>query len=271
LDAVAEDDDQVRVIEAAPPSHRYARGWHCLGLAESFRDGKPHAIHAFGTKLVVFQGESGKLSVLSAYCPHMGGDLSEGSIKGEEIACPFHDWRWGSDGKCTLIPYARYVPPRARTRAWPTMERNQQLLVWNDPENGAPDPSIIPDLADKFVGGWSKLHWKSERMETNVRELIDNMSDLAHFFYVHGEGKTGAPSYFRNIFDGQIGYQYMEFHQKGSALRHDPAVPFTGTPDDLVPGNFRSEGVYYGPSYMINPQWRNGLAGEGQIESILFN
>jgi 3-ketosteroid 9alpha-monooxygenase subunit A len=267
----SEDDDQVRIIEAAPPSHRYARGWHCLGVADSFKDGRPHAIEAFGTKLVVFQGESGKLNVLSAYCPHMGGDLSEGTVKGEEIACPFHDWRWAGNGKCTQIPYARYVPPRARTQSWPTMERNQQFLVWNDPENGAPEPLIIPDLADKFANGWSKLHWKSEKMETNVRELIDNMSDLAHFFYVHGEGKRGAPSYFRNIFDGQVGYQYMEFHQKGSTLRHDPAVPFTGTPDDLVPGNFRSEGVYYGPSYMINPQWRNGLPGEGQIESILFN
>ena len=34
-------------------------------------------------------------------------------------------------------------------------------------------------------------------------------------------------------------------------------------------GNYRSEGVYYGPSYMINPQWRNGV--EGQVEVILFN
>jgi 3-ketosteroid 9alpha-monooxygenase subunit A len=61
----------------------------------------------------------------------------------------------------------------------------------------------------------------------------------------------------------------MEFHQRGSVLKHDPGVPFTGTVDDIVPGNFRSEGVYYGPSYMLNPHWRNGQ--EGQLESILFN
>jgi 3-ketosteroid 9alpha-monooxygenase subunit A len=263
------DDDEIRTIEAKAPSHRYARGWYCMGPVAGFKDGKPHTLNAFGTKLVIFQGESGTLNALNAYCPHMGGDLSEGEVKGEEIACPFHDWRWGGDGKCTLIPYAKYVPPRARTRAWPTMERNQQLFVWNDPENGEPDPTIIPDLADKFAGGWSTLAWKSEVMETNVRELIDNMSDLAHFFYVHGEGKRHGPSYFKNIFEGQIGYQYMEFHGSQEALRHDPGVPFTGTADDIVSGNFRSEGVYYGPSYMLNPHWRNGP--EGQMESILFN
>ncbi|HTJ62406.1 MAG TPA: Rieske 2Fe-2S domain-containing protein [Alphaproteobacteria bacterium] len=266
---IPDDENEIRTIEAKPPSHRYARGWYCLGVAKDFKDGRPHTLNAFGTKLVVFQGESGKLNVLNAYCPHMGGDLSEGEVKGESIACPFHDWRWGGDGKCTLIPYAKYVPPRARTRAWPTMERNQQLLVWNDPENGEPDYDIIPDLADKFAHGWSALTWKSEVMETNVRELIDNMSDLAHFFYVHGEGKRLGPSYFKNIFEGQIGYQYMEFHEKGSTLRHDPGVPFTGTVDDIAPGNFRSEGVYYGPAYMLNPHWRNGP--EGQMESILFN
>lgn len=265
------DESEIRTIKAAPPSHRFARGWHCLGLADWFKDGKPHTINAFGTRLVVFRGESGKLAVLDAYCPHMGGDLSEGEIKGDSIACPFHDWRWGADGRCTLIPYARYVPPRARMRSWPVLERNQQLLVWNDPKNGEPEWDIIPDLADKFAGGWSKLAWKSEVMHTNVRELIDNMADLAHFFYVHAEGRRMGPSYFKNVFDGQIGYQYMEFQTPGLALKHDPGVPFTGTLDDIVPGNFRSEGVYYGPSYMINPQWRNADEIGGSIESILFN
>src|ERR1700677_3110942 len=85
----------VRSIGAAPPPARFARGWHCLGLADNFRDGKPHAVHAFGTKLVVFAGSSGALSVLDADCRHMGGDLSMGTVKGDAIACPFHDWRWG--------------------------------------------------------------------------------------------------------------------------------------------------------------------------------
>ncbi len=61
----------------------------------------------------------------------------------------------------------------------------------------------------------------------------------------------------------------MEFHEKGTTLRHDPGMPFTGTADDIVSGNFRSEGVYYGPAYMLNPHWRNGP--EGQMESMLFN
>src|ERR1700719_40702 len=103
--------DQVRTIDAGPPPARFARGWHCLGLAGRFREGGPHAVRAFGTKLVVFADSSGALHVLDAFCRHMGGDLSRGTVKDDAIACPFHDWRWGGDGWCVRIPYARRVPP----------------------------------------------------------------------------------------------------------------------------------------------------------------
>src|SRR5271170_5630059 len=68
----------IRTIEAAPSPTRYARGWHSLGLAADYRDGKPHPVSAFGTRLVVFMGEDGKLCILNAYCPHMGADLNLG-------------------------------------------------------------------------------------------------------------------------------------------------------------------------------------------------
>src|ERR1051325_10497216 len=67
-------------IESTPPPDRYARGWHCLGLAQDYRDGKPHSLNIFGTRLVVYQGESGKLHILNAWCPHMGADLALGDV-----------------------------------------------------------------------------------------------------------------------------------------------------------------------------------------------
>ena len=100
-------DNDVRDIDTGTPMTRFARGWHCIGLAENLRDGNPHAINAFGTRLVVFADSQGELHVLDAYCRHMGGDLSQGTVKGDSLACPFHDWRWqGSTGRCSLVPYA---------------------------------------------------------------------------------------------------------------------------------------------------------------------
>src|SRR6476646_11795461 len=147
--SLAQDDDDIRQIEAEAAPGRFARGWHCLGLIRDFGDGQPHAVNAFGQKLVVFRGEDGAISVLDSYCRHMGGDLSQGTVKGDEIACPFHDWRWGGDGKCKQIPSAKRIPLRARTRTWHAMERNKQLFVWHDAEgNGPIEGQEIPEIAE---------------------------------------------------------------------------------------------------------------------------
>ena len=133
-----------RLIDRGTPPERYARGWHCLGLASTFRDGKPHEIWAFGTKLVVWADSSGALHVLDGYCRHMGGDLTQGTVKGDEIACPFHDWRWGGDGKCKAIPYAKRIPLRARTRTWTTLEQFGQDAKASQRAGGASHRSTQP-------------------------------------------------------------------------------------------------------------------------------
>ncbi|PRC59359.1 3-ketosteroid-9-alpha-hydroxylase, partial [Mycobacterium sp. ITM-2017-0098] len=84
----------------------------------------------------------------------------QGTVKGDEVACPFHDWRWGGDGKCTLVPYAKRTPRLARTRAWLTTEVNGQLLVWHDPEGSTPSPELTPPTIEGFdEGRWSPWQW----------------------------------------------------------------------------------------------------------------
>ncbi len=59
--------DEIRQIEAAGAPSRFARGWHCLGLVKEFSDGQPHAVHAFGTKLVVFRSGDGSINALDGH------------------------------------------------------------------------------------------------------------------------------------------------------------------------------------------------------------
>ncbi|MFF2508185.1 Rieske 2Fe-2S domain-containing protein [Streptomyces sp. NPDC058067] len=254
--------DEVRVIDAGAPPARFARGWHCLGLTRDFRDGKPHEIEAFGTKLVVFEGaDDGELHVLDAYCPHMGGNLAHGTVKGDTVACPFHDWRWSGDGRCADIPYARRVPPRARTRAWITRERNRQLYVWHDPEGSRPAPGLeIPEIEGVHgpeAGEWSDWSWNAIRVENaNCREIVDNVVDMAHFYYVH----FSFPTYFKNVFDGHVATQYME-----SAPRPDIDLETLSGQ-----GAIRSDASYFGPSYMIDKLWTD-VGGGVEVECVLIN
>jgi 3-ketosteroid 9alpha-monooxygenase subunit A len=252
-------DEEIREIEAAAPPARFARGWHCLGLSKTYRDGTPHQIEIFGTSLVVFADSKGDIKILDAYCRHMGGNLAQGTVKGDSIACPFHDWRWGGNGKCTDIPYARRVPPLAKTRAWTTLERNGQLFVWNDPQGNPPPAEVtIPEIEGFGSSEWSDWSWNTLTIEgSHCREIVDNVVDMAHFFYIH----YSFPRYFKNIFEGHVASQYME------SVGREDVISGTnyGDPNAVL----RSDASYFGPSYMID--WLKSEANGQIIETVLIN
>ena len=251
--------DDVRMIEAEAAPTRFARGWHCLGLERDFADGKPHQVQAFGQKLVVFAGEDGKINVLDAYCRHMGGDLSQGTVKGNEIACPFHDWRWGGDGKCKSIPYARRVPLRARTAAWHTLLQDGMLFIWNDPEgNPPPEDVTIPAISAYGDPEYTEWVWYTTRIEgSNCREIVDNVVDMAHFFYVH----FSFPTYFKNVFEGHVATQFME------GIGREDVRPRKGKGGATSNSSVAS---YHGPSFMIDDlvyHYENDV----DVPSVLIN
>lgn len=251
------DDGAVREIEAGAAPTRFARGWHCLGLTRDLGDGKPHTINAFGRRLVVFRSGDGKLNVLDGYCRHLGGDLSQGQVKGNEIACPFHDWRWGGDGRCKAVPYARRVPKLARTRAWATLEQDGMLFVWNDPEGNPPPEGVtIPRIEGAENDEWTDWHWYTTVVNTNCREIVDNVVDMAHFFYVH----DSMPTHFKNIFEGHVATQYMS-----SGGRPDLPVP----QDAPALLGTTSAASYWGPSFMIDDLTYH--YGHGDQQTVLLN
>ncbi|WP_277986190.1 Rieske 2Fe-2S domain-containing protein [Rhodococcus sp. Q1] len=252
------EQSEIREIVAGSTPARFARGWHCLGLSKDFKDGKPHSVEAFGTKLVVWADSNDEIKILDAYCRHMGGDLSRGTVKGDEIACPFHDWRWGGNGRCKNIPYARRVPPIAKTRAWHTLDQDGMLFVWHDPQGNPPPADVtIPRIEGATSDEWTDWVWYTTEVDTNCREIIDNIVDMAHFFYVH----YSFPTYFKNVFEGQVASQFM----RGQA-REDARPHAAGQPKML---GSRSDASYFGPSFMIDDLVYQYVGYD--VESVLIN
>lgn len=239
-------------IEAAAPPERYARGWHCLGLAEDYKDGKPHSLNIFGTRLVAYMGEDKVVRIMNAWCPHMGADLALGQVKGNSLVCRFHAWSWGADGVCNHIPYAKRIPPKARIKTWPTCEQNKLLFIWNDPEGNPPRPEeAIPQIGPVFSDEWSDWSVVKWDIKTNCRELVDNIADMAHFGPVHG---SDSVVYFANIFENHKATQVMV----GSNER-------LGGKDEYL----TTIASYYGPAYQITHMF--GSMGGYPVESVLLN
>jgi nitrite reductase/ring-hydroxylating ferredoxin subunit len=59
---------------------------------------------ADGTKLAVCRHQ-GKVYALSNFCPHLTGNLGEGTIDEGVLVCPEHGWRFRlSSGRCVNVP-----------------------------------------------------------------------------------------------------------------------------------------------------------------------
>jgi 3-ketosteroid 9alpha-monooxygenase subunit A len=115
-------------------------------------------------------------------------------------------------------------------------------------------PPVLPGVGTDEYTDWT---WEVLDVPTaHCREIIDNVVDMAHFFYIH----YAFPTSFRNVFEGHVATQFME--SKGR-----PDMGGSGYGDaDLV---LKSEASYFGPSYMVN--WLHVDYKGFETEVILIN
>jgi phenylpropionate dioxygenase-like ring-hydroxylating dioxygenase large terminal subunit len=161
-------------------------GWFPVSSSPELAAGEVRALRCFGRELVLFRTEAGEARVLDAYCPHLGAHLGfGGKIVDESIRCPFHAWRFDGTGRCIDVPYAKRIPPAARVRHYPTIERNDFVWAWYDPDER--DPFFeIPALPQVDSPDWVESFRKTWRIRSQIQEMGENGADSAHFPAVHG-------------------------------------------------------------------------------------
>ena len=85
--------------------------WRPLGPPTDFPSGSLRGLRVEDHRLCIGHSERGLFAV-SDTCPHAGGSLSEGMVKGREVICPLHAWGFDvttgaspEDPSCTLTVY----------------------------------------------------------------------------------------------------------------------------------------------------------------------
>lgn len=67
--------------------------WHDLGPTVQFSTRPLTAATVGGLKLVITH-QAGQFGALSGVCNHAGGPLAEGTLDGEYLVCPWHNWKY---------------------------------------------------------------------------------------------------------------------------------------------------------------------------------
>src|SRR5688500_16086181 len=78
----------------------FTQSWFPICMSSELPPGAVKGVSFLGGRVVAFRGEDGKASVVSAYCPHLGADLSVGSVAGNSLRCAYHQWEFDKGGNC---------------------------------------------------------------------------------------------------------------------------------------------------------------------------
>jgi nitrite reductase/ring-hydroxylating ferredoxin subunit len=186
----------------------YPTGWYKLCDASELAPGDVKYVRCLGLHLAVFRGkDSGTVSALDAFCPHLGANLAlGGKVEGDCLKCPFHEWQFDTSGTVKAIPYTSGVLPKAGAVRYPTTEYAGMVLVFYDADqvkyndlskqsgqnackDGAYSPKYQPPAMPELADGRMTLRgsFKARVVNMPLVEFVLNAVDQAHFACLHSE------------------------------------------------------------------------------------
>ena len=130
--------------------------WYFLALSGEIKAGKQVRRMLLGEPIVIGRTTAGNVFALRDICPHRLVPLSAGrqlETDGEPtLECPYHGWRFGTDGVCRLLPSLTEDdatdPSRIRVRRYPAHEVSGAIFVFvaSDPKKSDAPQDGLPDL-----------------------------------------------------------------------------------------------------------------------------
>lgn len=145
---------------------------------------EPFARKILGEPIVFYRTSTG-VAALENRCCHRAAPLSHGRVKGDDIECGYHGLIFDPSGKCVAVPGQATIPPEARVRTYPAVERWGFFWIWMGDADAA-DETAIPDRLYHHNGdpGWVSVG-EYGYLKGNWRLLVENLLDLGHLSYVH--------------------------------------------------------------------------------------
>ena len=148
--------------------------------------------------VVLFRTTEGKAVALEDRCCHRQAPLSMGKLAGDIVECPYHGLQFDQTGACVRIPSQDRIPPSAKVKSYPVVEKNHWIWTWmGDPAKA--DPALIEDFHwmddPKWRFGGNYLH-----VDANYLLLVENLLDTTHLPFLHPQ-TLGTDAFARSEFE----------------------------------------------------------------------
>ena len=96
VDPVAEPTPEPDESPVAPEGYVWA------AASEDLVDGQPLEVFVENRSFVLVRSQ-GEIFAVNGICPHAGGPLADGTLRGDLLACPYHGWAFSlRTGTCSV-------------------------------------------------------------------------------------------------------------------------------------------------------------------------
>jgi phenylpropionate dioxygenase-like ring-hydroxylating dioxygenase large terminal subunit len=227
---------RLEIDHASIDTELFHRSWYPVALADAVAPNSVVGADFLNGRVIVWRKSNGEVGVYSAYCRHLGADLSQAQPIDDCLRCPFHHWSYDGGGKCVDIPCADTVPKTANLFRYPTEERHG--LIWAF--NGEVPEFPVADFAERY--GTEVVSEARYMGHINVPAWVLKLNtlDVQHTRALHNQDI--------------IEYPTMTTHENG-------VMDFDYVVRDKGIGLFTVTGHYFGPNCVA-------LAGIMESEAV---
>lgn len=169
---------------------RYLRNaWYVAAWAQEIQAGTLFHRKLLDESVLLFRDSNNVAHALANRCPHRFAPLHLGKLKGDSVQCGYHGLEFNAEGQCVFNPHSERVPPTARVKSYPCIERHGAIWLWMGDVAKA-DALLIPDF-----GCLDEEHHHVARRYLHVKANYvleaDNILDLSHIEFLH-PGSLGS-------------------------------------------------------------------------------
>jgi phenylpropionate dioxygenase-like ring-hydroxylating dioxygenase large terminal subunit len=160
--------------------------WYVAAQSTRVTRRKPISSVILDTRLVLFRPSTGPVAALRDRCTHRHQLLSHGTVRGNDIQCPYHGWTFSPQGDCVNVPSEGPCGKAFGGReveAFPVREKDGLIWVWMG-GSGHPADHEPLDLPPAKAPGWGSFCLETEFPST-VDNCVESFMDVPHTVWVH--------------------------------------------------------------------------------------
>ncbi|EED36762.1 rieske (2Fe-2S) domain protein [Luminiphilus syltensis NOR5-1B] len=238
--------------------------WHVGGRVAQLEEAGDFVVHNFRHESVILvKQKNGAIRAFFNVCMHRGNQLisvEEGGVNA--FTCPYHGWKWGLDGELEWVQDPEDFPqgnPCGKLRLkelacdtwggfifWSFNPEPTPLLEYLDP---------IPTLlGNRDLENYTRVVWRTLRVNTNWKFASDNFNEAYHIPAVHPQ--------FMPMIDDHYSTTVFEMYPTGHNRMIEKLQPSSRTDqkDQVMP--LWAEVL---SAWGIDPEDYQGKAQEGRI------